>query len=149
MLLKVSKRHCNIIQKQPINVNSKQLYWFWSTLDFHWLRKCSLDNLYIYINQFFKTIIIKSCQWKKKYEVFLINNFYLWLKIHTRSGETSRLCLKKRNSYLLLRCIWGTWKVSQICTLDSFHPQRQSRSTDCPGRTWTYSSSEIIQRQNI
>lgn len=104
MLLKVSKRHCNIIQKQPINANSKQLYWFWSTLDFHWLRKCSLDNLYIY-NQFFKTIIIKSCQWKKKYEVFLINNFYLWLKIHTRSGETSRLCLKRgTHTYF-----WGTF----------------------------------------
>lgn len=50
--------------------------------------------------------------------------------------------------YLLLRYIWRTWRVSQICTLDSFHPQRQSRSTDCPGRTWTYSSSEIIQRHN-
>lgn len=105
MLLKVSKRHCNIIQKQPINVNSKQLYWFWSTLDFHWLRKCSLDNLYIY-NQFFKTIIIKSCQWKKKNEVSLIKKL-LFVTENTHFGETSRNWLNRGTPTYF----WGTFGV--------------------------------------
>lgn len=39
-----------------------------------------LDDLYI--TSFLKQLLLNHVS-EKKYEVFLINNFYLWLKIHT------------------------------------------------------------------